>query len=408
MKIIQVNNLHRIRGGVVFAADLTTRILRSKGHEVIVLSRDSRELLGVRGKLKAFCYSIYSPWGWRVIKNLIQQHKPEMVHVHELYPFFSPWILLACRKAGLPVVMTCHDYRLICPTGFSFRAGQICEMCGKKSVFWCVLNNCKDNIFQSLTYSLRYFLAHQLKLYQKNVTLFIALTEFAKNKLVDYGFPEERFAVVGNPAVINNSNMAQYPGEYFAYVGRLSQEKGVDTLLAAARITGLPVRIAGDHSVCTDMLREAPTNAEFMGFLSKDHLAQFYNHTRCLVLPSICYEMFPLVLLEAMVYGVPVIAANIGGIPEIIEDGKSGLLFEPGDAEDLARKMKYLWENPDLSREMGQRGSETAKRHYHMDVHYKRLMAAYEKAIKLNNIDNNLKKIYNVQKSGIGVLKIIT
>jgi glycosyltransferase involved in cell wall biosynthesis len=387
MKILQVNNIHRIRGGALIASELTTQILRSKGHEVIVSSRDSGELVGVRGKLTAFRSCLYSPWGLRVIKSLIKQHQPEVVHVHELYPFFSPWILQACRKAGIPVLMTCHDFRLICPIGSCLRDGRICEMCREKSDFWCVLKNCRDNIFESLSYAMRHFVAQKLKLYHKNITLFIALTEFAKKKLVNCGFAEERFAVVGNPAVINNSNPRQYPGQYFAYVGRLSKEKGIDILLGAARMSGLPVRIAGDHSACADMLQEAPTNVEFMGFLGKDHLAQFYKNTRCLVLPSTCYEMFPLVILEAMAYGVPVIAANIGGIPEIIEDGKSGLLFEPGNPEDLARKMKYLWENPDLSREMGQKGCDRARQHYHIDVCYRQLIAAYGKAIKLNKIN---------------------
>jgi glycosyltransferase involved in cell wall biosynthesis len=388
MKILQVNNIHRIRGGADVVAELTTDILKSKGHEVIVSSRDSGELEGIRGKLKAFFLSLYSPWGWRAIKSAIQQHKPEVVHVHEFYPFFSPWIFQACQMAGVPVVMTCHDFRIICPIGSCLRDGRICEMCREKSDLWCVLNNCRDNIFESLSYAMRHFLVQKLKLYHKNITLFITLTEFAQKKLVRYGFPEERFAVVGNPATINNSNIPRSPGQYFAYVGRLSKEKGVDVLLDAGRMTGLPVRIAGDHAACTDMVKEAPTNAEFVGFLKQDQLAQFYENTRCLVLPSTCYEMFPLVLLEAMSFRVPVIAANIGGIPEIIEDGKSGLLFEPGNAEDLARKMQYLWENPGLGREIGQKGWERAKQKYHTDVYYSQLIAAYKKAINLNKLKN--------------------
>ena len=144
------------------------------------------------------------------------------------------------------------------------------------------------------------------------------------------------------------------------------------------------MRLAGDYSRMPDTLKEAPPNVTFAGWLNRAQLVGFYRNARFSVAPSVCFETFGLVGAEAMSYGLPVIASKIGGLPEIVEDGVTGLLFEPGNAEELADKMKLLWDNPDLCRQMGQAGREKAMREYNEDVYYERLMAAYQRAIEVN------------------------
>lgn len=384
MNILQINNFHRIKGGSDFVVEMTTELLREKGHNVILLSRDSKELHGFIGKLKAFAYGLYSPWAMRTIKEYINKFKPDVVHLHEVYPFFAPFCLIACRRAGVPVVMTCHDFRLICPIAISYTDGQICELCSMGNSLWCIARNCRNNFLESVAYSLRHILHRSLNLYYDNITIFIVLSEFAKNKFISYGLSEINTLVMSNPLSYKSSNFPAYLGEYFAYSGRLSVEKGIELLLEAACLNKLPVRLAGDYSLYPDIVKNSPQNINFLGFLNRDEMETFYKNARCLVLPSKWYEMFPLVLLEAMSQGLPIIAPKLGGIPEIVEDGKTGLLFKPGDAEDLARKMTFLWENPDLCRTMGQRGREKALSQYNADIYYLNLISAYEKAIKIN------------------------
>jgi glycosyltransferase involved in cell wall biosynthesis len=385
MKILQVNNQHRVVGGSDIVAANTVELLRGKGHEVYDLTYDSRHLgPGLKGRLRAFAYGLYSSRGCRTLTNAIHTLRPDLVHVHEIYPFFSPWALQACRRAGIPIVMTCHDYRLTCPTAFHQRKGGVCEMCLGGREYWCALNNCRDNLCESVAYFLRYLVARKLRLFHDNVTLFVALSEFARRRFIQAGIPAARIEVIPNMVAVPESPKDPAVAGYLAYVGRVSPEKGIDTLLAAARKTALPLYLAGGYATVGRVQVEAPPNVRFLGLLTSAGVADFYRKARVLVLPSECFEGFPLVLAEAMSHGLPVIASRIGGLPDIIEDGVTGLLFEPGNADDLAQKMEYLWNRPDLCRRLGQAGRAKVVRDNHKDIHYYRLTMAYQKAIRLN------------------------
>ena len=171
-------------------------------------------------------------------------------------------------------------------------------------------------------------------------------------------------------------------GDYAAYVGRISPEKGLDTILAAASLLPeLNVQVAGEGQTRRTLAANAPQNVKFIGALSRERIASFYRQARFIVVPSKWFEMCPLVISEAMSHGLPVIASNIGGLPELVDDEVTGLLFEPGNPEDLADKMKRLWENPDLCRKMGQAGREKAIREYSEEIYYERLIGFYEKAV---------------------------
>jgi glycosyltransferase involved in cell wall biosynthesis len=384
MKIIQVNNFHRVRGGSDVVAELTTTLLEARGHEVILLRRDSRELRGALGKIKAFAAGLFSLSGWLAIKNLLRDFQPDIVHVHELYPLFSPWILLACRQAGVPTVMTCHDFRLICPTAFLFHHDRICERGNARNALWCIRSQCRENFWENLAYALRYWVARRFKLFSNNVTIFVAVSEFSRQKFISHGFSPDKFALIPNPITLQNKREYSPKGLYFAFAGKICREKGADTLIEAARLTKLPVWLAGDYATGQDIIRNIPDNVELLGFLDRKQMEKFCHDAFCLVMPSKWYEMFGLVLLEGMVAGIPVIASNLGGIPGIVADGTSGLLFRPGDAEDLAEKMQFLWENREYARALGQAGREQALEHYSEEVYYQRLLAVYERAIEIN------------------------
>jgi len=390
MNIIQVNNWCRGRGGIEAVVEETTRLLKSRGMDVAVLGRDSRNLaIGLHGRAHAFLSGIYSFSAKDSMRDLIQSERPDIVHIHHIYPFISTSVIAECKRLNLPVVMTLHSYFMTCPCYFHLRKGKICEMCLGGKEYWCVLNNCRNNYLESLGYAIRNAMARKFNLFRKNITLFIALTKFAKTRLVNIGFPESQIVTLSNMISISENSDKRSLGEYIAYAGRISPEKGIDTLIAAAQyLPQTRVRLAGDCSNLPKYIKYKPDNADFVGFLNKEQLMAFYRNARFLVVPSKWFEMFPLVIIEAMSFGLPVIASKIGGLPELVEEGVTGLLFEPGNAEELAEKMKLLWENPDLCHRMGQAGREKAIREYSEDIYYKRLMAIYNRAIEINKEKN--------------------
>jgi len=387
MKVFQVINLHRYGGGADAMAEGTARLLSRKGHESILLTRDSRELgRGGLGKARAFVCGFYSRSGRRIMTAALEEHAPDLVHVHGVYPFFSPWILQDCRRARVPVVLACHDYRLTCPTAVHLCHDAICESCLGGREYWCFLKNCRNNRLESLGYALRSMVARKWRLFLDNVTIYTTPSEFVKRRLTDAGLPHQRIIALPNMVPVPDAAVDPSANNYIVYVGRFSPEKGIDTLLASAGTTGLRVRLAGDHSPMNDAVATAPSNVEFMGRMKPNEVGALYQHARFAVLPSLWFETFGLVAAEAMSYGLPVIASNIGGLTEVVDHGVTGFLTEPGDAGDLARKMKLLWDRPELCRKMGQAAREKVIREYSEDVYYKRLMAVYEQAVGSANV----------------------
>jgi glycosyltransferase involved in cell wall biosynthesis len=284
--------------------------------------------------------------------------------------------------------MTCHNYRLTCPALSHLRHGEVCEKCVDGHEHWCALKNCRDNVFESVAYSLHNVVARRSGLFMNNVTLFIALTEFSRSRLQAAGVPAEKLVVLPNMFPSNMipsySGPQSVNGSYAAFVGRFSAQKGIDVLFSAAvHSPGVPVWVAGDSSTMPQLREMAPKNVKLVGQLNPRQLARFYENSRFLVLPSKGLEGCPMVIIEAMSYGLPVIASRIGALREMVDEGVTGMLFESGNPEDLASKMRMLWENSALCRQMGHMAREKAMREYNGEAHYRKLIALYEKAIQM-------------------------
>jgi glycosyltransferase involved in cell wall biosynthesis len=280
--------------------------------------------------------------------------------------------------------MTVHNYRLVCPNGLHMVNGEVCEKCSGGREYWCILRNCTGSLPKSLGYALRNYVARKLRLFLDNVTVFIALTEFMRGRLAAAGLPADRIVVIPNMASNTAAGLDGRPGEHVGYVGRVSPEKDIPTLLGAARMCPeIPFKAAGSYERMPHLVAEAPRNFQFLGHLDAGRLRQFYAGCRMLVLSSKCFEAFPTVLPEAMSHGKPVVCSRIGGLPEIVDDGVTGLLFDPGNAGELAEKVRYLWGRPELCRKLGEAGREKALREYSPQTHYERLVRAYQKAIEL-------------------------
>jgi glycosyltransferase involved in cell wall biosynthesis len=385
MKICIVHNEYRVLGGEDLVVRATVDLLRRNGQQVRCFTCNSSDIESRRfGKLKAFFSGIYSSSSRKRWKRFLSEERPDIVHVHNLYPLISPSILCECGESRIPVVMTVHNFRLICPNGLLFSNGKPCDKCLGGREYWCVLKNCEKDIFKSTGYALRNYVARKKRWFMDNVTLFIALTEFQRRIFVSEGFPSERIDVIPNMTDLSPLDASPPMGDYVAYVGRVSPEKGIPTLLEAARLCpDIPFRFAGAVDSMLGDVSKAPPNCTFLGKLSKTELISFYASARFLVLPSICYEGFPLSLIEAMSQSKAVICSRIGGLPEIVEEGVTGRLFEPGNSMELAEIIRYLWSRTDIVRAMGRAGRDKAQRDYSPEKYTNRLMSVYEKATKV-------------------------
>ena len=380
MKILLVHNNYGKYSGEEAVVDKMTEMLQARGIDIAFYrqtSEGSRETLG--GKIKGFLCGIYSPEGIRGMREALRRERPDVVNVHNLYPFISPAALQECRKAGVPVVMTVHNFRLVCPTGLFMRNGAPCEICLERGNEWsCLRHNCEHSLLKSAGYTLRNAYARLTGAYRENVDVFACITDFQKRKLTAAGFDSRRLTVIPNCADVPDGCTYQ-TGEYVGYVGRLSYEKGYDRLIdAARRHPHIPFRFAG--AVREDMRGDLPENVRLLGKLDRTALEDFIRKSRFIVMPSRCYEGFPMTILEAAALGKPCIGPDHGGFPEIIGHGADsiGRLFVPDSAESLERQITELWAQPEEVRILGLRAYEKLRREYSTDVIGKRWLRLFE------------------------------
>lgn len=249
MKILVVHNSYGKFSGEETVVAGQKKLLADNDHGVVCFERSSAEIREIRiGKLRAFLSGIYSVSSRRQILWLLALNEPNIVHIHNLFPLISPAILPDCNKAGVPVVMTVHNYRLICPNGLFMTDGKVCEKCRRGREYNCLLNNCEGTLFKSLGYSLRNWFARKKRYFLDNVSMYACLTEFQKRKLIEEGFEEDRIAVVPNMVDRDALSQTDNLGEYVGFVGRVSPEKGVDTLVEASEnLLDIQFKAAGDY-----------------------------------------------------------------------------------------------------------------------------------------------------------------
>ena len=381
MKILQIYNEYRsLYGGEDVVVDKTSAVIEKSGNEALMFRRSSRGMdESWAQKFRAFANGIYSKSAYRDLSALLRDERPDVVHAHNIYPMLSPSVLVACREANIPVVLSLHNYVLTCPTVMHLSHGRICESCRGGREYFCILKNCRSNIVESMAYGVRSASARKFGFFHEYVDRFIALSEFARTRLAEEGFDSRRIEVLPNMVSIPHAATDPAVGRYVAYVGRMSPEKGVGVLLdAAAKLPDTRFRLAGDGPLIEELRTRATANVEFVGRLRYEETAEFFRGARMLVIPSICYEMCPLVISEAMSHGLPVISSRIGGLPELVKEGITGRLFEPGDSTELAMQITQLWDDPAACVRLGEAGRVKAIREYGEETYSERLMSLYE------------------------------
>lgn len=373
MKVLIVHNAYGKYSGEEAVVDRMSAMLTAHGHQVVRYCRSSEEIgTSLMNKIRAFFLGIYSPEGVRGLREVLQKERPDIVNVHNLYPLISPAALFECTKAGVPVVMTIHNFRLICPTGLFMRNGSACELCREEKNEWnCIRYNCEHSMVKSAGYALRNAYARKTGAYMKNVTHYACITEFQREKLISVGFDPDRISVIPNFVEIRGHE-STVEGTYVAYCGRFSPEKGVDLIIEVARRhPEIPFKMAGEVRD-PDMIKCLPENVELVGYLSGNALNEFYQKASFIVMASRCYEGFPMSILEAAQYAKCTIGPAHGGFIEIIGKDKDaiGALFKPGDVDELEQRVVDFWNDKQLIKELGLSAFEKLKNSYSEEVIY--------------------------------------
>lgn len=369
MKILIVHNKYGSFSGEEAVIDKLSSNFLAKGESVMFYTKSSEGRYSkLCWKVLAFFTGLYSFSSNVSLQKLINDFRPDVVNIHNLYPFISPSILKVCKKNGIPVIMTVHNFRLICPTGLFMRNNMPCEYCLDEGNEWgCIKYNCEKTFFKSFAYALRNMFARKRRMYIDNVDCFACITNFQRRKLIQAGYDAKKIVVIPNFVdVVSDPDFCL--GSYIAYSGRLSQEKGVDLILEVAkRHPEIPFKFAGDLLNNDFLLKtHVPSNCEFVGYLSGDKLSNFYKNALFFVMGSKCYEGFSMAILEAAKYGKCMIAPNHGSFTEVIGSGDKGigLLFEPLNVDDLERKICHLLNDKGYLLELNHRAFEKVKEEY--------------------------------------------
>jgi glycosyltransferase involved in cell wall biosynthesis len=383
MRILLLHNYYQQGGGEDTVVEAERKLLQEHGNDVNVFSVSNDEIRSTFGKIRSACFLPYSIKAKLEVAREISRFLPDLVHVHNFFPLFTPSIYDACQMACVPVVQTLHNFRIICPGALLMRRGNACEECLHGSPYRAALHFCyRKSLLGSLAVARMVAFHRSRRTWQDKVDRFIALTEFAKTRFVMAGFPAEKICVKPNFAQNPTSALNSGARQGALFVGRLSPEKGIKTLLAAWRQLDVPMRIAGDGPLMESIQNADIRNLVTTGKLNKDIVASEMDNAAFLIMPSEWYEGFPMVLVEAFSHGLPVIASRLGSMAEIVVDGLTGILFEAGNADDLATKVRWAVEHPDEMRVMGEKARKDYERKYTSEVNYQQLMAIYEGAIK--------------------------
>jgi glycosyltransferase involved in cell wall biosynthesis len=326
------------------------KLMEQGGMEVLPFFRHNDELpSGARGAITAALSNAWAFDAAKALREFLREHRPDVAHFHNTFPQISPAGYAVCREVGVPVVQTLHNYRMFCANGLLNRGGEACERCVGRAPLPALVHACyRESRIATVGMAMGIGLHRALGTYQRHVDRFIVLTEFARRKFLDHGLPEDRITVRGNGLPFD-PGAGTGGGGYALYVGRLTAEKGVATLIKAWRkIPGRRLVIAGDGELRAKLEREAcDLPVEFLGRISPSRVMELMKEAEMLVVPSECYEGFPRVVVEAFAAATPVVAADLGGLGEVVDES-AGLKFPSGDASALARAVQTLWSDETL------------------------------------------------------------
>lgn len=385
MRILVVHNRYLIRGGEDESVAAEQKLLRQNGHEVD-LYEEHNERVADLGQLRVALRTVWSPESYRLLRQRLRRRRYDLVHVHNFFPLISPAVYHAARGEGVPVVQSLRNYRLLCPNAELFRSGRVCQECVGRRVPWPgIAHACYRGSRRATTAVATMIAVHNyLRTWQRMVDLYVAMTRFARDKLIEGGLPADRIVVKPN-FVERAPPLGTGADGYALFVGRLSAEKGLSTVLEAWRRLGpaIPLKIVGEGPLAesVDSVAAHSLEVECLGRRPLSEVYDLMGGARFLVLPSEWYEPFGRVAIEAFACGTPVIASDTGGMAELIDDRRTGRLFRPGDAGDLARVVEWVLAHPQALARMRAQARAEFEANYTAEHNYRQLVAIYRQAL---------------------------
>jgi glycosyltransferase involved in cell wall biosynthesis len=389
LKIVLVHNTYQRPGGEDVVFEQEHKLLEDHGHQVVTFTRSNFEVDSFTGvkRLVLLKKAIWNSDTRDSFADLLRSERPDVVHVHNTWIMISPSIYSACREAGVPVVQTLHNYRLLCPVGTFFRDGKVCEECLEHTLWRSFRNGCyRESRLETAGVGAMLGVHRARHTWQQDVTAYIALTEFARRKFLQGGLPPEKIFVKPN-FVYPDPGPSASDGEYAIFAGRLSPHRRVSSLLDAwTRLhSRIPLVIVGGGEQHIDLEQKVSANkldmVRFTGLLPHDQAVAAIRKARFLIFSSEWYETFGMTMIEAFACGVPVICSRRGAMEEIVDDGRTGLHFIPGDNEDLAQKVEWAWNHPVNMRQMAAAARREYERKYTAEKNLPILMEVYRQAI---------------------------
>jgi glycosyltransferase involved in cell wall biosynthesis len=413
VNILLINKFHHIRGGDSSYMFSLAEVLKNNGHAVTYFSMhhplnipcEQRKYFvdhidfvevnknkNILNGIRVLSRVIYSRQARENIAKLIEDEHPDIVHLNNIHAHITPSILFEFKKQGIPVVWTLHDFQLVCPNTNMMSQGVICEACNGGNYIECLKRKCKKNSRSASFVSFMEATVHKYMNIAGMVDRFISPSKFLLEKFIQFGWDKSKMIHLPYFLTSDKFISEKTSGDSYAlYMGRLESYKGVKTLLNAARhASEVRVKIVGEGSQKDSFVSMAKElkieNVEFTGYLSGNALNDVLHNSRYVVVPSEWYENYPYAVMEAMAAGKPVIASRIGGLPEMIEDGVTGFLFEPGNSADLAERMQKLMNDGEMRKWMGLAAKRKALERYNQDHHYRHIMDVYLEVKRKNTI----------------------
>lgn len=321
------------------------------------------------------------------LRLLLEEIKPDVAHLHNVYHQLPLSIIIELKKQGIPIILTAHDYKLICPAYSLYSNNQVCEKCKGHKYYRCLTNRCmKDSLTGSAVCTLEMYLHHGLKTFLK-IDRVITPSQFQQNKFIEFGYPADKIIQLYNFVDLEAYEANYHNEDYFLYFGRISSEKGIMTLLKAMKqVKKSRLLIVGDGPMKEKCEMFARTNAlenvEFLGYKSGDALKKIISNAKFITINSELYENNPMTVIEAMALGKGIIGSRIGGIPELIQENISGYLYEAGNENDLAQKINWMLEDETIITNFGKASRAFAETHFDKEKHYKTFMNIVNAVVK--------------------------
>lgn len=399
-----VNKFFWLKGGSERVFFGEAKLLKDRGHDIAFFSmNDERNLPcyqsrffishvnyetfgSIKQEILQSLKILYSLEAKRKIKYLLNDFKPDIVHLHNIHHQISPSILDTFKKYNIPTVMTLHDYKLVCPTYSMFAEGKPCQKCRNGKYFWCLLKKCtKDSYVKSLINVMEMYLHHKILHIYDKIDVFISPSVFLKEKIREMGFKRKLIYLPNFIKIEDSGPCYDYKEISIIYFGRLSRGKGLATLIEAVKGMDIKLKIIGDGPLKGELESKVKEdkfdNVLFTGYKKGEGLKQEIKKSMFVVLPSELYENNSRTVIEAFALGKTVIGSRIGGIPELVRDGERGLTFEPQNVKDLKNKIDYLLNSPEKAADMGRNAKKYVERELNPEKHYKQLMKIYRLAI---------------------------